>query len=168
MKIPVWVWFGALSNDNDHNAAAICVSFHILLGNVVWCLWKSAEVDIRFKRCALSQWIDSSSTEHSCACLKFVSAYATSMTSVRLSITLEDCDHIVQRKVEIGTWQVRAVICMPLMALYRPVICLHYNMLWCRILLRKKTSGVWKKCKIVHICGIQRLACRVISASDKL
>jgi len=28
--------------------------------------------------------------------------YATSMTSVRLSVTLLDCDHIVQQKVEMG------------------------------------------------------------------
>jgi len=35
--------------------------------------------------------------------------FATSMTSVRLSVrlsvTLVDCDYMVQRKVEIGTWQ---------------------------------------------------------------
>jgi len=30
-------------------------------------------------------------------------AYAASTTSVRLSVTLVDCDHIVQQKVEIGT-----------------------------------------------------------------
>jgi len=29
------------------------------------------------------------------------------MTSVCLSVTLVDCDHIVQQKVEIGTWQDR-------------------------------------------------------------
>ena len=35
------------------------------------------------------------------------SAYATSMTSVCLSvcITLADCDHVVQQKVEMSTWQ---------------------------------------------------------------
>jgi len=29
-------------------------------------------------------------------------AYATGMTSVRLSVTLVDCDHTVEQKVEIG------------------------------------------------------------------
>ena len=32
-------------------------------------------------------------------------SYATSMTSVCLSVTLVDCDHIVQQKVETGTRQ---------------------------------------------------------------
>jgi len=30
---------------------------------------------------------------------------------VRLSVTLEDCDHIVQQKVEIGTWH-NIVVCL--------------------------------------------------------
>jgi len=32
-------------------------------------------------------------------------AYDTNMTSVCLSVTLVDCDHIVQQKVEMGTRQ---------------------------------------------------------------
>jgi len=45
--------------------------------------------------------------------LTYLLAYATSMTSVplsvRLSVTLVDCDHLVRQKVEMGTLQDRSV-----------------------------------------------------------
>jgi len=76
---------------------------------------------------------------------------AMSMTSVRLSVTLVDCDHIVQEKVEIGTGQDRSVgvltTCMP-----TPI----------------RIAGVCGKYGVLHFCSIQRLACCAISASTEL
>jgi len=68
--------------------------------------------------------------------------YATSMTSVRpsvcLSVTLVDSDHIVQQKVEMGTWQDRSVSVLAACKRKPTWIVL---LSW---ILRTKLSGVWK------------------------
>ena len=50
-------------------------------------------------------------------------AYATSKTSVCPSITLVDCDHMVQQNVEIGTCQAISASPKLLVTLYSNLIC---------------------------------------------
>ena len=75
-------------------------------------------------------------------------AIATIMTVVRPSVTLVNFDHTVQQRVEIGIWQDRSV-CVS--AVY-VISCNPWN----------------RKCGVLYFGGIQRLACRAISASAEL
>jgi len=83
------------------------------------------------------------------------------MTSVRLSVTLVDCDHIVQQKVEISKWQDRSVSWLPAWQ-SRPGSCIAIPIL-------TETRGLWENGGVLHFGGnnlcVQRLLCGAITAS---
>jgi len=76
---------------------------------------------------------------------------------VRFSVTLADCYHIMQQKVEIGTLRDIGIgRCLGYLQVEsdpdRNVLC----------------SGLWKKCGVSHFGGIHWLACCTVSASAEL
>jgi len=84
---------------------------------------------------------------------------ATSMTSVRLSVTLVDCDHTVKQKVEIGTRQARSVSWLPVRAAHGS----YY--ISCDTEFYRGMENVEFCTSAAHV---QRLARRAISASAEL
>ena len=72
---------------------------------------------------------------------------ASAMSSVRLSVTLVDCDHVVQ--VEIDIWQDRSGVLATCMLIAE--VDLDHNILSSQILLRE-TSWVWENVEFCMAC----------------
>jgi len=110
--------------------------------------------------------------------------------SVCLSVTLVDCGHIVQQKEKKGTWQDRLVSWLVeyrsrfwtgstnMALLYSTLAitpcesrpgswCPCYSDVYWETPLAARGTG-YRKYEVLHFGGIQRLACRAISASSEL